>query len=103
AASLVASAASLFDGTDPYGDALDWRTIDSKFENAIRLILNLRNRLRADCDEKTYVVILLDYLLIQIGGVTFGTTYNKIVSLGDLVLLVQHLIRWYRTLYPSSS
>lgn len=105
-ANLIEAAASLFNGDDPYGDALDREKIDPHFKNAIGLILTLRRRVRAECDEKAYVLLLLDYLLVQIGGVVFGTTYNKIISLRDLVTLFQHLVRWYRRRYavePSSA
>jgi CheY-like chemotaxis protein len=98
--SPVLSQVTLFDGTDPHGEAIDWRNIDPKALNAVRFIVNLRQRVRADCDEKTYLILLLDSLLIQIGGVAFGTTYNKIVSVADTVLLFRHLVQWYRKLWP---
>lgn len=94
------SHATLFDGTDPYGEAVDWRSVGPKVSNGLRFIVNLRRGVRGECDEKTYVILLIDSLLIQIGGVAFGTTYNKIVSVADTVLLFRLLVHWYRKLWP---
>jgi CheY-like chemotaxis protein len=95
----VLSLSTLFDGTDPHGKNIDWQRIDPNAGNAARLIVSLRKSVRAECDEKCYVVLLLDFLLIQIGGVAFGTTYNKLVSAADAVLLLRLLKQWYGKLY----
>jgi len=98
----LTSMSSLFDGIDPYGEAIDWETVEQGLANALRLIVSLRNGMRVECDEKTYIVLLLDCLLIQIGGVVFGTTRNKIIAFDGVVLLFQKLVQWYRKLYPES-
>jgi hypothetical protein len=98
---LVVAMPSLFDGTDPYADSIDWPAVEDKIALALRAIVGLRSRIRENCDQRTYIVLLLDYLLIQIGGVSFGTTYNKIVSLSNVAVLCESLVRWYRKLYPA--
>lgn len=99
--SPLLSLATLFDGTDPYGDAIDWQGVDARIANGVRLVINLRKRVKVECDEKIDVLLLLDCLLIQIGGVTFGTTYNKIVSVGDAAALFRYLVQWYRKVFPT--
>lgn len=97
----ILSMASLFDGSDPYGEALDWQNVDAKVANAVRFIVSPRKQIRSDCNERIYIVLLLDSLLIQIGGVAFGTAYNKIVSVNDAAQLFRLFVQWYQKLYPS--
>jgi hypothetical protein len=73
----VLSLITLFDKTDPYGENIHWHGVDAKVANAVRFIVSLRNRVRAECDEKVYVVLLLDCLLIQIGGVALERRIRK--------------------------
>lgn len=91
---------SLFDGSDPYGERIDWLGVPTAITNAVRLIVNLRKRVRDKCSEAIYVVLLLDHVLIQIGGVAFGTSYNKITSLADVGSLFERLVVWYRRQFP---
>ena len=103
AASLADAMPSLFDGTDPYAESADWSTLEERFVLPLKMIVGLRSRIREACDQGTYVVLLLDYLLVQIGGVSFGTTYNKIVSLSNVASAFECIVSWYRRLYPSAT
>lgn len=96
---LILKVSPLFDGSDPFGETVVLAAVDDRIVNAIRMIITLRRRMRSECDERTYVVLLLDYLLVQIGGVCFGTSHNKIVSMSDLPVLFELLFRWYRKFY----
>jgi len=91
----IAAAERLFDGTDPSGTTIIVNTNeDRKMAATLSLIVALRRHALNDCSEAAYALLLMDYLLIQIGGIAFGSTGNKIVVPRDAVRLFGFLSTW---------
>jgi phosphotransferase family enzyme len=95
AGSLVSACVDLYDGSSPDGsDGL--ATPVSQHQGSTRgLIQALRPYALQHCKAPlTYAILLLDEVLIQLGGLSFGTSQNKIYRESDAIDLFRYLSTW---------
>jgi hypothetical protein len=93
-ASLVEECAFLFTGTflpdeTPQPDSPHLR-------NVFALIIELRKIARREQSERVYALAVLDYAVLQLGGLNFTVSANKIGTPRDAAVLVALCSHWYR-------
>jgi hypothetical protein len=90
---LVHAAEALFDGSSPTGATLDESWSDHQ-RNTVALLNCIRQEALAECSQLVYAVMLMDYLLIQLAGLSAGTSHNKVFAIADVASLYERLTRW---------
>jgi hypothetical protein len=85
------AAVRLFDGTAPRGDEALPGALAPGIKNTLALISAVRQEALAEAKEEIYAVLLMDQALIQLGGLAFDSTQNRIrrpLEAGRLVTLL---------------
>jgi CheY-like chemotaxis protein len=90
--SLVESCADLYSPSDP--PIAELNTDSDLARNTIRLITSLRLKALEQADLFVYKLMVFDNALIQLGGLAFGPSCNKITNAKDAALLVGLTARW---------
>ena len=93
-ANIVEAAEQLLDGSLPVGPLKEDAGLDPQVASTLELVVALRRNAFRDCTETVYALLLMDYLLIQIGGIAFGSTGNKIESSHDAVRAFAFISKW---------
>jgi hypothetical protein len=90
----VPAAIAAFDGTA--SDALTDINDDTPetIRNVLTFVAALRREALLECKPETYSVLLMDQVLIQLGGLAFGTSQNRIRRPIDAVWLFRLLSKW---------
>lgn len=93
--SLVIACADLYDGSPPAPDRQTPSARSALHENTRLLLRALRAEALAECPLSTYVLLLIDEVFVQLGGLTFGTSQNKIFRKDDAEELFSRLRNWH--------
>jgi CheY-like chemotaxis protein len=95
AGSLVSACQDLFDGASLDGPDTPIALSDHH-KNTRALVQELRLHALQQCKSPTptYAILLLDEVLIQLGGLAFGTSQNKIYCQADAMELFRYLRAW---------
>lgn len=95
---LVRGCQDLFDGSSPSGLSSPDMLSDHQ-RNTRALVQELRVHALALCrtPTPTYAILLLDEVLIQLGGLAFGTSQNKIYCQADVMELLRYLKVWVQS------
>jgi CheY-like chemotaxis protein len=100
AESLVRSCAGLYSPTESNVFNLDHGSDLAR--NTYRLISEIRAKAFKQEDPYLYVLMVFDSALIQLGGLAFGHSCNKIANPKDAALLAAYSARWLRAMIEDS-
>ena len=90
---IIEAASSLFDGRARSG-AIDFAEVPAVVAGDVRLLSYLRREAMSESSSTVYLLLLIDALLMQMGGLAFGFTSNKISKPADAVRLFDLLVKW---------
>jgi hypothetical protein len=71
--------------------------------NTLKLIAEIRAQALKRADLPVYTLMVFDHAMIQLGGLYFGVSCNKIASPTDAVRLSALAARWLRDVLRTSS
>lgn len=71
-------------------------------KNIVEFIRGLRDAARAWNDPDVYALMVFDFALIQVGGLAFGSSGNKIWDQRSAVYLLAVVADWYLRLRQPS-
>jgi hypothetical protein len=71
-------------------------------KNTFTFIRGIREVAEQFSEPHIYALMVVDNALLQLGGLDFGSSYNKIVSPHDACLLAGLTSRWYQSIRPKS-
>lgn len=71
-------------------------------KNTFTFIRGIRAVAEQFAEPHIYALMVVDNALLQLGGLDFGSSYNKIVSPQDACLLAALASRWYLSFRPES-
>lgn len=97
------AAIELFDGTAPDGTVSIGAEAPDTLRNTIEFVAALRREALHECRPDVYAVLLMDQVLIQLGGLAFGTSNNRIRRPLDSVRLFELLTGWLGRIGITSS
>jgi hypothetical protein len=93
---IIEATAPLYDGRSPGGE-LDFLGLPGPVLPDVRMIADLRKQAISECSTTVYALLLLDAVLMQIGGLGFTFTSNKVVRPSDAARLFDLLAGWIDT------
>lgn len=88
------TAIAFFDGSSPLADLKLPSDLPTELKNSLALISAVRGQALSECNEDIYAVLLMDQVLVQLSGLAFGTTQNKIKRPVEVVQLFALLTKW---------
>jgi len=71
--------------------------------NTFAFIQGIRDVVRDYAELQIYALMVVDNALLQLGGLDFGSSYNKIVNPQDACLLAALASRWYQFIRSAAS
>ena len=71
-------------------------------KNTFTFIQGIREVAQLYAESHIYALMVVDNALLQLGGLDFGSSYNKIVAPQDACLLAALASRWYQSVRPAS-
>lgn len=71
--------------------------------NTFAFIQGIREVAREYAEPHIYALMVVDNALLQLGGLDFGSSYNKIVNPQHACLLAALASRWYQSIRPAAS
>jgi CheY-like chemotaxis protein len=71
---------------------------DPKAQNIIEFIRGLREGVKTWNQPEVYALLVFDFVLIQLGGLMFGTSGNRLVDSGAVGILSAYAAGWYKNL-----
>jgi hypothetical protein len=99
-ASLVDQCQELFSGNHPLGVTPNLDEKSEQAKNTIELILHVRRQALERTTPEIYALMVFDSLMIQLGGLRFTITRNKIHSPLEAAKLCALVSRWLRQVAP---
>jgi CheY-like chemotaxis protein len=93
----VSVARRLFDGTTPLGDGKIPGDIAAPLSNVLAVVSAVRRQALQECRVELYAILLMDEVLMQLGGLAFGSTQNRIKRPLDAAKLFGLLASWLIT------
>ncbi len=97
--SLVDRCVTLYETTMPIPDLLT--SADFLAINTVALVTAIRNEARRYCTQSTYALLVFDQALIQLGGLTYTLSGNKITIPEEAARLVARTASWTRNIVSS--
>lgn len=101
--SLVRHCAELYDVSVPAPETLDFSRGTDQARNTLKLIAEIRAQALKRAELPVYALMVFDHAMIQLGGLHFGVSCNKIASPTDAVRLSALAARWLRDVLRTSS
>jgi len=89
---VIEECASVYGG----GYLVDIPTEAGQARNVISLVTELRRTAAQSASELLYAVSVVDYALLQLGGLSYGPSMNKIGTRRDAALLVALTLQWFK-------
>jgi len=97
---VVAACMALY--ADGHATPMDSREATDRQRNTFMLIQSIREAALRRATPDVYALMVLDQALLQLGGLSFGSSYNKISNMRDACLLAALASRWYRAIRGTS-
>lgn len=91
--SLIDQCANLYAATSRH---LNFAAHSDLVINTFKLISELRSKALQQADEYIYALMVFDNALIQLGGLAFGPSCNKIANPQEAARLAAYAARWLR-------
>jgi hypothetical protein len=88
----------LYRSSDPLGKESVGSLVDPVGRNIVEFIRGLRGAAGAWNDPDVYALMVFDFALIQVGGLAFGSSGNKIQDHRSAVYLLAVAAEWYQSL-----
>lgn len=89
-----------------YGDGVEAHQVAAATDrqsNTLAFIRNLRDAALKFTTLDVYALMVVDHALIQLGGLAFGSAFNKITSPRNACVLAAMAAHWYRSLLSTRS
>jgi CheY-like chemotaxis protein len=100
--SLKLVCSRIYDRSKPL-DANTAATVDDPLaKNIIECIRGLREGIRSWNEPDIYALLVFDFVLIQLGGLMFGSSGNRITDKGAVAILAAYVADWYRGFQQTS-
>lgn len=74
---------------------------DPLAKSIIECIRGLREGTKSWNEPDIYALLVFDFVLIQLGGLMFGSSGNRITDKGAVAILAAYVADWYRSFYQS--
>jgi hypothetical protein len=88
----------LYRSSDPLGKDSLGSVVDPAGKNIVEFVRGLREGAGAWNDLDVYALMVIDFALIQVGGMAFGSSGNKIWGQRFAVYLLAAVAEWYQRL-----
>ncbi len=76
-------------------------TVDDPLaKNIVECIRGLREGIKSWNEPDIYALLVFDFVLIQLGGLMFGSSGNRLTDRSAVGILATYVIDWYRNLDP---
>jgi CheY-like chemotaxis protein len=94
--------ALIYDAAKPLDANTAASVHDPRAQNIIEFIRGLREGVKAWNQPEVYALLVFDFVLIQLGGLMFGSSGNRLTDKGAVGILAAYAADWYRSLHQNS-